>query len=76
VSIDAAKTCLTCRWLSEPNDPAKWHECEWPAAHRSAAYYAVLERNPSLLWSGWNRNSINITRPIIDCPVHEERQPT
>ena len=57
-----SKTCLTCRFLDEPNAPHKWHPCLW---WQEAKVPLALE---SLSWK-----SINREQPFVDCPVHEER---
>jgi hypothetical protein len=54
------KTCLTCKWFSEPTKTHKWHQCEWP----------YLERIPGAMKIV--RLSINIQSPCENCPAYEE----
>lgn len=57
------RTCLTCRWISDPDEPHRWHACEWPMHER--APLAIVRA----------KHLINRDRPFENCPAYEERKP-
>jgi hypothetical protein len=55
-------TCLTCRWMNQPNEPHTWHSC----------LFTVLL--PACVQADMRRETINRKRPFENCPCWEERK--
>lgn len=52
------RTCLNCRYLSEPNEPHIWHRCEWKKVVPVACIQIRF-------------GSIHIKKPHANCPTWE-----
>lgn len=57
-------SCLTCKYLDEPDQPHKYHRCLWMAS------------NSIPLCACDSMDVINIQRPLENCPTWEKREDT
>lgn len=56
------QSCLTCRWLSEPENVHKWHTCLWLSGRKMPDSIIGIQTTP-----------VNVDVPFTDCPTWEKR---